>query len=59
MIVNDVLARRLFNTEDPVGRCSTSRRDVGDCGVVGSVRRFALGAILAPGLLPAGLLPVV
>jgi predicted permease len=49
MIVNDVLARRLFNTEDPVGRLLHFKDATWEIvGVVGSVRRFALGADPSP-----------
>jgi len=44
MIVNDVLARRLFGDEDPVGRLLHFKDATWQIvGEVGSVRRFALG----------------
>jgi len=44
MIVNDVLARRLFGDEDPLGRLIHFKDATWEIvGVVGSVRRFALG----------------
>ena len=49
MIVNDVLARRLFGEEDPLGRLLHFKDATWEIvGVVGSVRRFQLGVDPTP-----------
>ncbi len=49
MVINDVLARRLFGAEDPVGRLLHFKDATWEIvGVVGSVRRFALGVDPTP-----------
>ncbi len=49
MIVNDVLARRLFGEEDPLGRLLHFKDATWEIvGVVGSVRRFTLGVDPTP-----------
>ena len=49
MLINDVLARRLFGDEDPIGRLLHFKDATWEIvGVVGSVRRFALGVDPTP-----------
>ncbi len=49
MLVNDVLARRLFGEENPLGRLLHFKDATWEIvGVVGSVRRFALGVDPTP-----------